>query len=435
MSDSVPNMKSSLRRHIWAAATTSVILVFGLGGWATTMEFSGAVIASGQLVVETNVKKVQHPTGGVISELRVRDGSEVQAGDIIARLDETQTQANLAIVIKALDDLVARQAREQAERDGLDLIRFPQWLLDRMDDPSVSEAVNGEQKQFETRRLGRTGQRSQLKERIVQLHEEAAGYESQISSKVKQIEWITKELEGVNKLWRQNLIPYARVTSLEREKERLDGDRGQLLASIAQSKGKIAEIEIQILQIDQDMRTEVGKDLADIRGKIAELVEKKVAAEDQLKRVDIRAPQSGYVHQLSVHTVGGVVAPGEQMMLIVPSVDLLNVETKVPSQDVDQVYIGQNAVLRLSSFSQRTTPELNGLVQQISADVSEDQKTGARYYTLRISIPENELKRLGNLKLIPGMPVEAFVQTTPRTVFSFLTKSLGDQIVLAFREK
>lgn len=435
MTASTPDMKSSLQRHIRAVAIVSVILIFGLGGWAATMEFSGAVIAAGQLVVETNVKKVQHPTGGVIGELRVRDGTEVQAGDVIARLDETQTRANLAIVIKALDDLGARQAREQAERDGADLIRFPQFLLDRMDNQDVSEAVNGEQKQFETRRSGREGQRSQLKERIVQLHEETAGYDSQIASKVKQVEWITKELEGVNKLWLKNLIPYTRVTSLEREKERLEGERGQLAASIAQSKGKIAEIEIQILQIDQDMRTEVGKDLGDIRGKIAELVEKKVAAEDQLKRVDIRAPQSGYVHQLSVHTVGGVVAPGEQMMLIVPSVDVLNVEAKIQPQDVDQVYIGQTAVLRFSSFSQRTTPELKGEVKQISADVSEDQKTGARYYTLRISVPENELKRLGNLKLIPGMPVEAFVQTTPRTVFTFLTKSLGDQIALAFREK
>jgi HlyD family secretion protein len=435
MTAPAPNMKSSLRRHIWAVTIASIILIFGLGGWATTMEFSGAVIAAGQLVVETNVKKVQHPTGGVIGELRVRDGSEVQAGDIIARLDETQTRANLSIVMKALDDLGARQAREQAERDGLDLIRFPQSLLDRMDNPDVSEAVTGERKQFETRLLGRTGQRSQLKERIVQLHEETTGYEAQIGSKIKQVEWITKELEGVNKLWLQNLIPYTRVTSLEREKERLEGERGQLVASIAQSKGKIAEIEIQILQIDQDMRTEVGKDLADIRGKIAELVEKKVAAEDQLKRVDIRAPQSGFVHQLTVHTVGGVVAPGEQMMLIVPSVDVLNVEAKIQPQDVDQVYIGQAAIVRFSSFSQRTTPELNGVVKQISADVSEDQKTGARFYTLRISVPEDELKRLGNLKLIPGMPVEAFVQTTPRTVFTFLTKSLGDQIALAFREK
>jgi HlyD family secretion protein len=274
-----------------------------------------------------------------------------------------------------------------------------------------------------------------LRERITQLREETTGYDSQIKSKVKQVEWITKELEGVNQLWQQNLVPYTRVTTLEREKERLDGERGQLVASIAQSKGKMAETELQILQIDQDMRTEVGKDLADIRGKIAELVEKKVSAEDQLKRIDIRAPQSGFVHQLTVHTVGGVVSPGEQIMLIVPSLDLLNVEAKIQPQDIDQVHIGQIALLRFSSFSQRTTPELDGTVSQISADVSEDQKTGTRYYTVRIGVAPSQIARLGNLKLIPGMPVEAFIQTSPRTVMSFLTKPLTDQIAHSFREK
>ena len=197
----------------------------------------------------------------------------------------------------------------------------------------------------------------------------------------------------------------------------------------------MAETELQILQIDQDMRTEVGKDLADIRGKIAELVEKRVSAEDQLKRIDIRAPQSGFVHQLTVHTVGGVVSPGEQIMLIVPSLDLLNVEAKIQPQDIDQVHIGQVALVRFSNFSQRTTPEIDGVVSQISADVSEDQKTGTRYYTVRIGVAPSQIARLGNLKLIPGMPVEAFIQTTPRTVLSFLTKPLNDHIAHAFREK
>ena len=435
MSEDTPNMLASLKKHIWAVGIASVILVFGLGGWATTTEFSGAVIAQGQLVVDSNVKKVQHPTGGVVGEVRVRDGTPVKAGDIVMRLDETQTRANLAIVTKALDDLGARQAREEAERDGQAEISFPKQLLDRMNEPDVAKAVNGERTQFSVRRQTRDGQRAQLKERITQLREETTGYDSQITSKVKQVEWIAKELEGVNQLWQQNLVPYTRVTTLEREKERLDGERGQLVASIAQSKGKMAETELQILQIDQDMRTEVGKDLADIRGKIAELVEKKVSAEDQLKRIDIRAPQSGFVHQLTVHTVGGVVSPGEQIMLVVPSLDLLNVEAKIQPQDIDQVHIGQIALLRFSSFSQRTTPELDGTVSQISADVSEDQKTGTRYYTLRIGVAPSQIARLGNLKLIPGMPVEAFIQTSPRTVMSFLTKPLTDQIAHSFREK
>jgi HlyD family secretion protein len=222
---------------------------------------------------------------------------------------------------------------------------------------------------------------------------------------------------------------------LNLQKTRIDGERGQLIASIAQSKGKTTEIELQILQIDQDMRTEVGKDLADIRGKYAELVERKVSAEDQLKRIDIRAPQTGMVHQLSVHTVGGVIGPAEQIMLIVPQADELDVEAKIQPQDIDQLGIGQPAVLRFSAFNQRSTPELNGTVSRVSADVSEDQKTGARYYTVRITVPQAEVARLGGLKLVPGMPVESFIQTSPRTVISYLIRPLHDQCTRAFREK
>src|SRR5262249_17318649 len=199
----------------------------------------------------------------------------------------------------------------------------------------------------------------------------------------KQIDWITKELIGVNELWEKNLIPYMRVTSLERDKERLAGERGQLIAAIAQSKGKITEIELQILQVDQEMRTEVGKDLAEIRAKTAELVERKVAAEDALKRVDIRAPIDGVVHQLTVHTVAGVIAPGEAIMLIVPMAESLQVEAKAAPQEIDQLRIGQPAVLRFVAFSQRTTPEIDGMVTRMSADVLEDHKTGTRYCNTR----------------------------------------------------
>ena len=428
-------LRRSLRHHLLAVGVMALVLVFGLGGWAATTEFSGAVIAQGQLVVDSNVKKVQHPTGGVVGELRVRDGDQVHAGDVLLRLDDVQTRANLGIVTKQLDEYTARQAREEAERDGADTIDFPAQLLARRADPDVAKAVNGERRQFEVRRAAREGQRSQLNERITQLHEDITGYDAQIKSKADQIEWITKELDGVNELWNKNLVPYTRVTALEREKARLDGERGQTIATIAQAKGKITETELQILQIDQDMRSEVGKDLADIRAKTAELVERKVAAEDQLRRVDIRAPQDGMVHQLNVHTVGGVIAQGEQIMLIVPESDTLDVEAKIPPQDIDQLRIGQLAVLRFSAFNQRTTPELNGEVKVIAADVTEDQKTGNRYYTIRISVPPAEVARLDGLCLVPGMPVEAFIQTSPRTVLSYLIRPLHDQFARAFREK
>jgi HlyD family secretion protein len=435
MNEPIKILQDALRRQIVAVGVTATVLVVGLGGWAARTEISGAVVAPGQLVVNSNVKKVQHPTGGVVGELRVRDGNRVNAGDIVVRLDDTQTRANLAIVTKALDENAARQAREEAERDGADAVVFPQDLVERMQNPDVARAVNGERKQFETRRLAREGQRSQLRERIAQLKEETSGYQAQIVSKDNQIVWITKELTGVNELWQKNLVPYTRVTALERDKERLEGERGQLIATIAQTKGKIAETELQILQIDQDMRSEVGKDLAEIRAKTAELVEKKVAAEDLLKRVDIRAPLAGVVHQLAVHTVGGVIGPAEVIMLIVPEADALEVEAKIQPQDIDQVRRGQQAVMRFSAFNQRTTPELNGEVVRLSADVSEDQKTGIRYYTVRIAVPQMEIDRLGGLTLVPGMPVESFIQTNSRTVMSYLVKPLQDQVNRAFREK
>lgn len=428
-------LEGNLRKHIQAVGLAAIVLVVGLGGWAATTEFSGAVIAGGQLVVDSNVKKVQHPTGGVVGELRVKEGARVKAGDILLRLDDTQTKANLAIVVKALDEFAARQAREEAERDGRDTIDFPPDLLARMDNPDVAKAVNGERRQFEIRRAARDGQRKQLNERIAQLREEITGYEAQIVSKVNQIEWITKELKGVTELWQKNLVPYTRVTTLEREKARIDGERGQLIAAIAQSKGKITETELQILQVDNDMRAEVTRDLADIRGKTAEYVERKVTAEDQLKRVDIKAPQDGLVLQLTVHTVGGVIQAGEQLMLIVPETDALDVEAKIQPQDIDQIRQGQPALLRFTAFNQRTTPELNGTVNRVSADVSEDQKSGAKYYTVRISVPDTEVSRLEGLKLVPGMPVETFIQTSPRTVLSYLVRPLNDQFARAFREK
>jgi HlyD family secretion protein len=430
-----PKLRGMLRRQTVAIVVAALLLVGGLGGWAMTTEFTGAVVAAGYLVVDSNVKKVQHPTGGVVGKLNVREGQEVKAGDIVISLDDTQIRASRDIVVKALNELAARQAREEAERDGLDKVTFPADLIARKSEPDVDKAVTGEQRQFEIRRTSREGSKAQLRERMVQLRQEISGYEAQITSKDKQIEWVGKELVGVYELWEKNLIPYTRVTSLEREKERLVGERGQLRASIAQAKGKIAEIELQILQVDQDMRTEVGKDLAEIRARTAEMIERKVAAEDQLKRVDIRAPIDGAVLQLTIHTVGGVITAGEAIMLIVPQTDTLQVEAKIPPQEIDQLRIGQPAVLRFVAFSQRSTPELNGTVLRISADVSEDTKTGTRFYTIRLDVSPEEVARLGAVRLVPGMPVEALIQTSPRTVMSYLIKPLHDQLVRAFREK
>lgn len=428
-------VRDSIKFHLMLGLAIVLVLVVGLGGWASTVLISGALIAPGQIVVESNVKKVQHPTGGVVGEVRARDGDRVKSGDIVVRLDDTVTKANLAIVTKNLDAAQARAARLQAEQRGLDKIEFLQTLLARAGDPDVKALLDAETKLFEVRVNGRTGQKAQLRERITQLNEEIAGLSAQEKAKDQEIALVQNELTGVRELYDKRLVQISRLTQLERDSARLNGERAQYIAARAQAKGKITETELQIIQIDKDVVSEVSKDLRETNDKIGELIERKVAAEDQLRRVDIRAPQDGMVLQSTVHTIGGVVTAGDTLMLIVPQTDDLQVEAKVNPVDIDKLQIGQKTLLRLSAFNQRTTPELNGLVSRVSPDVTTDQRTGQSYYTIRVSMPPEEIARLGDVKMIPGMPVEAFVQTGDRTMLSYLMKPLHDQLMRAFRER
>jgi HlyD family secretion protein len=426
---------ASIRWHVFAGLIVVVLLAGGLGSWASTAEISGALIAQGSIVVDSNVKKVQHPTGGVVGEVRVHDGDHVKAGDILVRLDETVTRANLAIVIKGLTELYARKARLAAERDGADSVAAPKELAGRLSDPDAAEALASERKLFELRRAARLGQKEQLRQRIAQLQEEIRGLAAQQDAKTKETDLIEKELTGVRDLYKKNLIPLDKLTALEREEARLEGERGQIVATAAQAKGKIAETQLQVLQVDQDLSSDVAKELRETDGKIGELVERKVTAEDQLKRTDIRAPQDGVVFQSTANTVGGVITAGDQIMLIVPETDTLMVEAKVDPKDIDQVKLGQPVVLRFSAFNQRTTPELNGSIVRVAADTTNDQRTGQSYYLVRISMSNDEVGRLGAVKLTPGMPVEAFIQTGERTMMSYLIKPLRDQLMRSFREK
>jgi HlyD family secretion protein len=427
--------RRSIRLHLIIGLAVVTVLAGGLGGWASTQQISGALIAPGQIVVESNVKKVQHPTGGVVGELRARDGDVVKSGDIVVRLDDTITKANLAIVTKNLDAALARAARLEAEQRGLDKINFPKLLTDRASDPDVAAVIASESKLFEVRVTGRAGQKSQLHERITQLNQEIEGLSAQARAKEQEIALVQQELTGVRELYEKRLIQISRLTTLERDAARLNGERAQYIASRAQAKGKITETELQIIQVDKDVVSEVSKDLRETNDKIGELIERKVTAEDQLRRVDIRAPQDGIVEQSTVHTVGGVITAGDAIMLIVPQADDLQVEAKVNPQDIDKLQVGQKTLLRLSAFNQRTTPELNGVVSRVSPDVTVEQRSGQSYYTIRVSMPPEEVARLGDVKLIPGMPVEAFVQTGERTLISYLMKPLSDQLMRAFREK
>ena len=426
---------ASIHSNLLAGLLVVLLLGGGVGGWAATTQLSGALIAQGSVVVDSNVKKVQHPTGGIVGELFAHDGDHVNVGDVLVRLDETVMRANLAIVTKGLNDRAARMARLEAERDGADSITFPPDLLARTNDPDAMSAVAGARNLFQLRRKARLGQKEQLQERVGQLEQEIHGLDAQQSAKAQEVVLIRRELDGVRDLYAKKLVPLTRLTQLEREATRIDGERAQLIASVAQAQGKISETRLQIIQIDRDLGSEVAKDLADIEAKMGEFVERKVTAEDQLKRTVIRAPQTGIVFQSAVHTIGGVIPAGDPIMLIVPNADNLQVEAKVNPQDIDQVKIGQSAVLRFSAFNMRTTPEISGEVTRVSADTTTDQRTGQSYYTIRVSLPPQEVARLGDVKLLPGMPVEAFVQTGERTVISYLMKPIYDQYMRALREK
>jgi len=411
------------------------VLILGvgiLGGWATLVPLSGAVVVPGTLVVESDVKKIQHPAGGVVAYIPVRDGMHVRAGDLLLRLDDTQLQANYQVLMQQLDQVRVRLARLAAERDGVDQPRKPQEMSTRLGEDNVSHLWASEISLFSSRAAARRSAKELLRSHVGQLGEQISGLDAQVKSKAAQHDLISRELEGVDSLYQKGLVPLTRKTSLEREAARLDGDRGQTTAAIAEAKSKISEAELQAVRIDQDFRSEVMKDLREAQDKEAELVQKTVAAQDLLKRVDLRAPTNGVIHQLSVHTVGGVIAPGEVAMEIVPESDELQIEAKLPPRDIDQVGSGQRAYVRFSAFNQRTTPQLEGVVSYVSADLSHDRQANAAYYTVRVTLPSSERRRLGSLQLVAGMPVEVFLQTGSRTMTSYLLKPITDQLLRTF---
>ncbi len=433
--DAKPSLSRSIRRHLLISIGLVVLLTAGFLGWAANARLAGAVVASGVVVVEGNVKQVQHREGGIVGDILVRDGDRVEQGDLVVRLDDTLTKANLAIVQKQIDELMAREMRLSAERDNAGTLSIPEAFRVRLDDPAVRRLLLAERALFEARKTTLRGQKQQLKEQVSQIQQEILGLSARHGAKKDELDWIEQELSGVLFLYEKDLIPFPRIASLHRQNAQIEGDRGQLTAEIARAKTRIAEIELQTLQLDRDHLTEVLTELREVTGQLAELVERRVAAEDELRRGDIRAPQSGIVHELTVHTVGGVVGAGDVLMLIVPSRESLLIEARLQPADIDQVHSDQPVVLRFSAFNQRTTPELFGTVRTVSADRTQNPNTGEAWYTARIDVPEEEIRQLGGLPLIPGMPVEAFIRTEERTALSYLLKPLSDQIERAFREE
>ena len=406
-----------------------------IGAWAAFASVSNAVIAQGQFVADGNVKKVQHQTGGIVGAILVRDGDMVKGGDVVVRLDDTVLKANLQIIVTQLDEMAARSSRLEAERDQSETMAVPPRLASRLNDPEITAHLANERRLFEARRSAREGLRAQLGKRIQQTKAEIDGISEQRSAKALEARLIQRELLGVRDLFAKNLVQITRLGQLEREAASLTGQHGQLTAQIAQAEGRIAETQLQILQQQEDLRAEAMKELRDIHSRMAELNERRVAAEDQLQRVDIRAPVAGIVHQSAAHTIGGVVTPAEPVMLVVPSEDALSLEVRIAPPEIDQIFIGQNAQVKLHAFNQRITPEFKATVTRLGKDVVKDPQTGAIYYIARLTLAREGLTKAGSPAILPGMQADAFIDAGARTPFEYLIKPIRDQFSRAFRER
>jgi len=413
-----------------------LLLALGVGGsLALFVPISGAVVAAGSIVSGANAKKIQHPAGGVIEQIFVRDGQHVRSGDIVVKLNEVAARANLEVITQQLDQARARMARLAAERDDLPQPNWPAELTRRAANARVAGLLESEQSQFEARQTAYGKQVEILKHRASQLEQEQAGYQAQAAANEKQKTYVSLELEGLEKLFKEQLVPLSRLSAVAREAARLEGERGQLTSSIAEHASKIDEANVQISAAAQARRVEVAKELTEAQGKLAELLERREAAKDVADHVEIRAPHGGTVHQLAVHTIGGVVAPGEVLMLIAPDGDELVVEARLPPSQIDQVFVRQSATVRFSAFDRSTTPELHGSVSYIPPDVIRDNPLDASYYLVRVVLAPSELRRLGNVRLLSGMPAEVFLETSNRTILSYLFKPLSDQLRRVMRER
>jgi HlyD family type I secretion membrane fusion protein len=411
------------------------IALGGFVGWAVAVELASAVIAPGQIKVLSNRKQVQHVDGGRIEALLVQDGDEVQAGDVLLRLDPIRARASYEILLGSRNSAGAIAARLRAERDEQPKIDFPSYLLTQRDDPKVQDIVKGQQTIFEARSSSTNGETEILGEQISQLKEEIAGMRAQVKSKESQLRLIREEHAAFRELYVKGLAPKTKILALEREAARLDGERSELLAQIARAGKSITETRMKIIQLRRTFREDVVAELRKTETELADIEERLVAAQSQLEQIEIRAPASGTVVGLAVHTVGGVVGPRETILEIVPTDDRLIIEAKTDPLSGDDVTQGLKADVRLVALDPRTTPTLTGTVEYVSADSFADERTGTSYYIVHVALAEDEIAQLGGQELQPGMPVEVMIRTGERTPLEYLVQPISRSLARAWREK
>lgn len=425
----------SARGPVWVGMLSVAVLVAVLGVWGNFATISGAIIANGMIQVESLRQVVQHPQGGVVGQINVEDGDKVAAGDVMIRFDDTLLKSQLATVEGQLDELTARRGRLEAERDEADAIRFdPAFAARAETDQRIAGLMEGQISLFEARRDSLTKQVEQLEERKEQIGLQIQGVAAQLAALRRQVELIGQELEDQRVLLQKGLAQASRVLALEREASRLNGSIGELEASAARGRAQIVETDLQILQLQSRRREEAITNLREINFTEIEMKERRATLTETLARLDVRAPMDGIVYGLTVFALRSVVRPADPIAYVVPTNSPFIVQARIDAINIDQVQVGQAANMRFSTFDQRTTPEIFGTVTKISADIFRDETRGISYYTAEILPNAGELARLGEVELLPGMPVESYIQTEERTPLSYLTKPMMDYFNRALRE-
>lgn len=431
-------VEHSIRQHLVGGAVLSMLLIFGIGGWAMLASLQSAVIAPGTVVVQSNKQTVQHQDGGIVDAIQVKEGDYVKANAVLIRLDGTQLSTELDAVLTRIAELDVRRWRLTAERDGLDelpplVIGKPESDTAQSTNIAVLKAV--QIKRFVKRHEVLVGRKKQLQERAVQLGQEVDGLDHIIKSKRQQLALIDDDLDGLRKLRRRELVPVSRLNAKIRDRLTITGELGRLKTDIAQTRGKIIETNLQIIEQTDSFEADALKELEATEGELAQLGEKRKGLEDKLNRLEIRAPSSGRVHEVAVHTVGGVIRAGDLLLSVIPDSDKLVINARIPPYQRDRVNSNMGARVRFTAFNSRNTPELLARVSWVSPDqtvISENQEP---FYKIRIVLAPGEIERLDGKKIEPGMPAEVMITSEERTVISYLLKPLSDQINRAFRER
>ena len=413
-----------------------ILLIFGgLGTWSATASLDSAIVAPGQVQVETSRKAVQHLEGGIVQEILVRDGDQVRQGDLLIRLADKAAGANLRLVQGQVAELAIRRARLIAEGQDQEDFQVPPNVRIGKGDGGLSAIVEGQRALLQAKRQAKATEINLLRQQQQQLTSQIVGLKEQQASKAREITYFEDELEGLRKLHEKGLTPKGTLLALERAAETARGTQAGIAGSIAASEMKINELELQVLRLLNSGREKVAEELRAVEAEMNASSEKLVTSEDQAERTEIRSPRAGRVYKLAVHAPGAVIKGGEVVMEIVPDDDTLVIAAQVNPQDIDKVQSGQGARVRLSAFNQRTTPELEAVVVVVSPDMINDQATGRGFYTATVSIPPDQMARLAGIQLKPGMPAETIILTGNRSPLSYLLKPVTDTFSRAMREE